>query len=206
MAKLLHIISSPRGDRSTSIAVAKTFLDAYAAKNPGDTIETLDLWKTTLPEFNGEAIKAKYAVMSGEKFTPEEDAAWKVIVKINDHFKSFDKYVVSLPMWNFGIPYKLKHYIDVLAQPGLAFSFSPGAGYTGLITGKPLVAVHSRGGVYAPGTPAEGYDLQSKYLRLVLSFIGFTDIRDIFLESTASAKGDALAKGNEQAKEIAAAF
>ena len=31
------------------------------------------------------------------------------MVRFADHFKSADKYIVSLPMWNFGIPYKLKH-------------------------------------------------------------------------------------------------
>jgi len=205
MSKILHISSSPRGERSASITVAKAFLEAYAATNPGDTIETLDLWKTTLPEFDGETVKAKYAVMSGQKFTPEEDAAWKAVVKIADHFKSFDKYVFSLPMWNFGIPYKLKHYIDLLAQPGLAFAYENG-NYRGLITGRPLVAVHSRGGAYGPGSPAEGYDLQSRYLRQVLSFIGFTEIRDIFLESTASKKDETLAQGKAHAVEIAATF
>ncbi len=133
MAKLLHISSSPRGDRSASITVAKTFLEAYAAKNPGDQIETLDLWKTKLPEFDGATIDAKYALMSGQKFTPEDEAAWQAVVKIAEHFKSFDKYVISLPMWNFGIPYKLKHYIDLIVQPGLTFSFDPNSGYSPLL-------------------------------------------------------------------------
>ena len=61
------------------------------------------------------------------------------MTKIAEHFKSADKYVFSLPMWNFGIPYKLKHFIDVLVQPGLTFSFSPETGYKGLVTGKPAV-------------------------------------------------------------------
>ena len=61
-------------------------------------------------------------------------------------FKSADKYLVSLPMWNFSIPYKLKQYIDLLVHRGLTFSFTPEGGYKGLVTGKPLVAVYARGG------------------------------------------------------------
>ena len=53
-----------------------------------------------------------------------------------ERFKGADKYLFSLPMWNFGIPYKLKHYIDVLVQPTYTFSFSPKEGYKGLVTRK----------------------------------------------------------------------
>jgi FMN-dependent NADH-azoreductase len=206
MSKILHIISSPRGERSASLTVAKTFLEAYAVKNPGDQIETLDLWKTSLPEFDGAALDAKYAVSGGQSFTPDQEAAWKSVVKIADHFKSADKYVISLPMWNFSIPYKLKHYIDVLVQPGLTVSFTPESGYKGMVTGKPLVTIYARGGDYGPGSGAEGYDLQTKYLRQILGFIGFTDIKEILVEGTASGKDGALDKGKTKAKEVAAAF
>ena len=117
--------------------------------------------KPKSPSSTAPRSTGKYAIMHGQKFTPEEDAAWQQVVALAEHFKSADKIVISLPMWNFGIPYKLKHYIDVLVQPGLAFSFSPETGYKGLITGKPLVAIYARGGAYGPGSGAEGYDAQS---------------------------------------------
>jgi FMN-dependent NADH-azoreductase len=123
MSKLLHIEASPRGKRSSSVTVAHHFIEAYRAKNPNDTVETLDLWQTELPAFDGATIDAKYAVMHGQKHTPEQLQAWNAVTKLAEHFKSADKYLFSLPMWNFGIPYRLKHYIDLLVQPGLAFSF-----------------------------------------------------------------------------------
>jgi FMN-dependent NADH-azoreductase len=205
MSKILHIISSPRGDRSASLTVAKAFLEAYRAKNPGDEIETLDLWSTEIPEFDGDTIDGKYAILHGEKFTAAQETAWQAVVKLANHFKSADKYVVSLPMWNFGIPYKLKHYIDVLLQPGLVFSFSPETGYKGLITGKPVVAIYARGGAYGPGTGGEGYDAQSSYLKQILGFIGFTGIKEIFVEPTLQ-KADAVDKGKAAATELAATF
>jgi FMN-dependent NADH-azoreductase len=205
MSKVLHLVSSPRGDRSASLTVAKTFLEAYKAGHPGDEIETLDLWTTPIPEFDGATINSKYAIMHGQAFTPEQDAAWKAVVKLAEHFKSADKYVISLPMWNFGIPYKLKHYIDVIVQPGLTFSFSPDTGYKGLVTGKPITAIYARGGAYGPGSGAEGYDAQSTYLKQVLGFIGFTDIKEIFVEPTLQ-KADAVDTGKAKAKEVAAGF
>ena len=209
MSKLLHIQVSPRIGRSASIAVAERFVEVYRARHTGDTVETLNLWETDLPEFDGATIDAKYAIMHGQPHTPAQLEAWKAVVRIADRFKSADKYLFSLPMWNFGIPYKLKHFIDVLVQPGLAFSFTPDAGYKGLITGKPVVAIYARGGAYGPGTGAEGYDAQSAYLRQVLGFIGFTDIKEIFVEPTLAgptANADAVAAGNLKATQLASAI
>ena len=205
MSKVLHIVASPRG-RSASTAVAKHFLASYLAAHPEDTVETLDLWTANLPEFDGAAIDAKYAILHGETFTPEQTAAWSAVVSVAEQFKAADKFVFSLPMWNFGIPYKLKHWIDVIAQPGLTFSFSPETGYTGLVNGKPAVAIYARGGAYGPGTGGEGYDAQTSYLKQVLGFIGITDLKEILVEPTLGDKDGALAKGNAKADEIAPTF
>ena len=74
-----------------------------------------------------------------------EKSAWKEIESIFDTFNEADKYIFSVPMWNFGLPYVLKHYIDVITQPGLAWSFSPDSGYTGLVKGK-VLAIYATGG------------------------------------------------------------
>ncbi len=209
MSKLLYIQSSPRNERSASIAVAERFLEVYRAQHPRDAVETLDLWQANLPEFDGATIDAKYAVLNGQPHTSAQFEAWQAVTRIADHFKSADKYLFSLPMWNFGIPYKLKHFIDVLVQPGLAFTFTPEAGYEGLITGKPAAVIYARGGAYGPGTGAESYDAQSVYIRQFLGFIGFTEIKEIFVEPTLAgptAKDDAVAAGNLRAAELAAAI
>lgn len=209
MAKILHIQSSPRGNRSASVAVAEHFISSYLASHPGDTVETLDLWLAKLPEFDGFTLDAKYAVLGGQSPEAEQIAAWEKVVALADHFKSADKILFSLPMWNFGVPYKLKHYIDLLAQPGLTFSYTPEEGYKGLVTGKAVAAVYARGGAYGPGTGAESYDQQSAYLKQVLGFIGLTGVSDIFVEPTlagADSKDAAIAKAKQEAGEIAATF
>jgi FMN-dependent NADH-azoreductase len=112
-------------------------------------------------------------------------------------------------MWNFSIPYKLKHYIDLLVHRGLTFSFTPGEGYKGLVTGKPLAAVYARGGAYGPVSGAESWDQQSNYLKHIFGFIGFTDIREIFIEPTEAnptSKLEAVAAASHQAAEMAAHF
>jgi FMN-dependent NADH-azoreductase len=111
-------------------------------------------------------------------------------------------------MWNFGIPYRLKQYLDIIIQPTYTFSFSPQEGYKGLVTGKPVFIAYSRGGAYASGSGGEAFDLQTKYLELALGFIGLKDIRTVIVEPTlmggpevAKAKReDAIAKARELAK------
>jgi FMN-dependent NADH-azoreductase len=184
MAKLLYIEASPRKDRSKSTQVARTFLDAYQKSHPNDSVQTLDLWATSLPSFDGTTLDAKYAIIRGQAHTPEEAQAWKSVVDVTEQFKSADRYLFSLPMWNFGVPYIVKHYIDVLVQPGLTFSFDPQSGSKGLVTGKKAAAIYARGGAYGPGTGREEYDLQSKTLTSILGFIGLTDLVNIFVEPT----------------------
>ena len=209
MAKLLHILASPRVE-SYSTRVAKAFLDSYRQERPDDRIEVLDLFQADIPPFHAPQAKAKYAVSAGQTPRDEAETAWQPVIKTINHFKGFDKYVLSCPMWNFGVPYRLKQYIDVIVQPSLTVAFSPGKGYSGLVTGKPLMLILARGGVYPTGNPAETFDFQEPYLRCIFGFIGFTDIRTVYIQGTMqspeqveAATRKAIAEAAEAAKEFA---
>jgi len=209
MARLLYIEASPRKERSASIEIARTFIGEYERTHPGDVVETLDLWQTSLPEFDGQIIDSKYVILHGLEHTEQQKRAWSAVEDVISQFTGADKYLFSLPMWNFGIPYKLKHYIDVIVQPGYTFSFSPEEGYTGLVTGKPVATIYARGGAYGPGTGGESYDLQKAYLEHILGFIGFRDFQTILVEPTLAsqeAKDKSMKAATERAKTIAAKF
>ena len=184
MSRILHLRASPRGQESFSIRAAEAFLGSFLAVHKDCQCETLDLFSAEIPEFRAPAAKAKYAVMAGQTPTGEAERAWKPVLDTINHFKSADAYVVSSPMWNFGIPYRLKDYLDVIVQPGLTFSYSPQAGYQGLVKGKAMVLVLARGGAYGSGTGGEAYDHQVTYLRTIFGFIGFSDIRTVLVEPT----------------------
>ncbi len=80
MGKLLYIQASPRTSRSHSIAVADAFVESYRGHNPDDEIAILDIFKRTLPPFDGLAVQAKYTILHGQKHTQEELDAWKASV------------------------------------------------------------------------------------------------------------------------------
>jgi len=210
MSRLLYIQASPRGKRSHCIAVADAFVESYKQKHPDDEVVTLNVFEAPVPYFDGLAVQAKYTIMHGQSHSKEELRAWEEVEKLIEQFKSADKYVLAVPMWNFSIPYRLKQYIDNLVQPGYTFSFSEEKGYEGLVTGKPLLVVYARGGEYSAGNQAETFDLQKKYTELIFGFIGFKDIRSIIVEPTLQGGPD-VAKIKQQeainkAKEIANAF
>jgi FMN-dependent NADH-azoreductase len=186
MAKILHIKASPRAGSLSTLA-AEAYLAAHLEKHPGDTVETLDVFAVDLPAFDGATLDAKYAVMSGQAHSPDQAKAWGEVVKTIEHFKSFDAIVVSAPMWNFGVPYALKHYLDVIAQPGQTFGWSPEKGYFGLVLGKPVTLFTASAGDYRPGSGAEAIDFTTPYLEWIFRFFGFADLRTIRVAPTAAA-------------------
>ena len=204
MAKLLYIESSPRKERSHSIKVANAFLNAYAQARPADSIERLDLWAEDIPSFDGAMIDAKYAVMHGQEPNADEQAAWAIVTEWANRFNAADKYLISVPMWNFGIPYRLKQYIDVVTQPGLTWSFDPATGYSGLGSGK-AVAVCSSAGVYHDGSGAEAMDLQKPTVENWLAFVGITDVQRVIVAPTL-ATPEEVSKAGDDACAAAAAI
>ncbi len=209
MSTLLYIQASPRGDRSKSIAVANAFVEAYRNKEPTVEVDTLDLFETDLPDFDGAALRAKYSILHGEDLPEDQARAWRGVEALIERFKAADKYLLAVPMWNFHIPYKLKQYIDVLVQPTYVFTYSPEEGYSGLITDKPALIVCSRGSSYSEGQARE-MDYQTSYLRDILRFIGLTDIRFVVVEPTLMVSHDvARAKVQQavaEATQLAAEF
>ena len=138
MAKLLYIQSSPRGDAAYSTRAANFFIEEYILQNPADEIEVLNLWDKELPRFDGACLEAKYAKLRRLNSTREQDQAWKAVEDIISHFTSFDKIVLSISMWNFSVPYILKHYIDIIVQPGVTYGRNSDGKLGGFVIGKRL--------------------------------------------------------------------
>jgi FMN-dependent NADH-azoreductase len=175
MATLLHISASPRGAASESLAIADAFLDAYRETHPQDTVEVWDLWDGWLPEFGPAAAAAKMAVFAGADPEGEQARAWADAQRAFRRFAVADAYLFSVPMWNAGVPYILKQFIDVVSQPGMVFGFDPASGYTGLVTGRKAAVIYTSA-VYGPAwRPGFGTDFQQSFFDDWLDWAGITD-------------------------------
>lgn len=208
MSKLLYVECSPRKQRSASIEVSQAFVNAYADANPEDTIETMDVWNLDLPEFDSEAMDAKYAGLSGTALTAAQQTAWDKIGDLARPFAAADKLLFAVPLWNFGIPYKLKHLIDVISQKDVLFNFD-GSAFSGRLIGKKATVVYARGLDYfsrPTNTPAAHFDHQKPYFEMWLNFIGITEIAAIVVEKTLFGPDiDARARADAKAEAISIA-
>jgi FMN-dependent NADH-azoreductase len=211
MAQLLVIECSPRKDRSASIEVSRAFIDAYRATHPGDSVVTLDIWNLHMPEFDGEAMAAKYAGLAGVALTATQQKAWERIRELAQPFAAADKLLFGVPLWNFSIPYKLKHLIDVISQKDVLFGFDE-TGFRGLLNGKKAMVIYARGLDYTSDssfTPEHGYDFQKPYMETWLRFIGITDVASIIVQKTLAGSaidGDARAEARRKAQALAKDF
>jgi FMN-dependent NADH-azoreductase len=208
LPKLFHLRASPRPD-SASGAGADAFVDRFNQTHPGWDIDTLDLWRESLPDFQGAALEAKYARQAGRTFNDRERDAFAVIERMVVRLAVADRVLISTPMWNFGIPYKLKQYIDLIVQPGLTFSFDPNRGYSPLLQNRPTLVILASGGDFVTGMNRGRTDMATPYLRDVLRFIGLSDQRFVLIGPTVGAATPALAAreaANRRLAEIAHGF
>lgn len=176
---ILHISSSPRGGESYSNRVAARVLEELRERHPGAAVVTRDLARTPLPHLDEDFVVATKSATG-----PQTDAQRKLLAvsdALVDELLGADIVVIATPMINFTIPSNLKTWVDYVARAGRTFSYSE-AGPKGLVTGKHVIIVAARGGVYS-GNAA--LDFQVPYLKSVLAFLGMTDVEVLEVEGTA---------------------
>jgi FMN-dependent NADH-azoreductase len=208
MSKLLHISASPRGEQSESLAVAQSFLDTFRSEHPQVPVDTWDLWDGTLPAFGPDAAAAKMAIFAGSAPSGAAAQAWQAAVDTFHRFDAADRYLFSVPMWNAGVPYVLKQFIDVVSQPGLIFGFNPALGYRGLLTGKKATVIYTSA-VYGPDRgPAFGADFQAPFFTGWLRWAGVEEVTEVhFRPNLAVADAEPGRRyAHDQARDLAKRF
>ena len=183
MPKLLHLACSPRAD-SESAAGARIFLDQFRRVRPDWDIDLMDLWRDHLPEFTGEILDAKYARLNGKVFTDAQRDGFAEAERIAIRLSLADRVLISTPMWNFSIPYKLKQWLDVIIQPGLTFRFDAAQGYLPLLKDRPTLVILASGGDFVTGMNRGRVDMATPYLREALRFVGISNVRFVPLGPT----------------------
>jgi FMN-dependent NADH-azoreductase len=205
---VLNIQSSPRGAKSASIAVTNAFLDAYQVLHSDATIDTLNVWEENLPDFDSEAIGAKYKGVSHKPMDAAEAEIWERIQSLAKRFQRADRIVLGVPMWNFAFPYKLKQLIDLACQRNYLFTFANGVFGPLLKTPRALV-VYTRGQTYSEDspTPPSRFDHQTAYINFWLHFIGVQQVETVIVENTWSDNApENIARGQNEARNHAAGF
>ncbi|UFP96249.1 FMN-dependent NADH-azoreductase [Gloeobacter morelensis] len=202
--RLLHIDASPRGERSVSRRLTGEFVAAWKASHPDGEMTYRDLGREPVPHVNEAWIAGAFT--PPDQHTPESKTAIEISDRLIDEFVAADCYVLGAPMYNFNVPSTLKAYIDQIVRVGRTFTVDGDGNYQGLVSGKKLLVVTSRGGNYRPGSPAQPYDMQEPFLRLIFGFIGITDVSFIHADSLQfgdEARDQSLAEARAKIAEVA---
>ncbi len=193
---ILHIDSSPLGDRSVSRQLTARVWADLKKKHPDSKLIMRDLGASPLPHLDGATIGAFYTPVdqrneaSGKAIALSDQAVDEVIAA--------DIIIIGAPMWNFGIPSVLKAWIDHIVRAGRTFKYGAAGVESLLPPGKKVIIVSSRGGVYSEG-PMKLMDYQENYLKAVLGFIGLTDVSFIRAEGVAMGE-DAVKRAMQSAE------
>lgn len=183
MPSLLAIKVSPRFDSSISRKLTDRFVDEWRAKHPGAGIVIRDLARDQPPYVDLPWIGGAFA--PPEYQNSDNHKAIAVSDELVAELRGTDHLLIGTPMYNFSIPAVLKAWIDHIVRIGVTV----GTDNVGLLTGKKATIIIASGGNFSPGSPIEGYNQASGYLRQVLGWIGITDV-DIILADRARAGQD----------------
>jgi len=206
--RLLNIICSPRGEKSASITIVNAFLDAYSKRFPEMFVDTLNVWEENFPDFDSQAIGAKYKRISKEPMNGTEQEVWDQVEALAKRFQQADRIVLGIPMWNFSYPYKLKQLIDLVSQRNMLFTFD-GVRYGPMLKISRALVIHARGQSQEKNKEMDspGFEHQSAYIDFWLKFIGVEEVHSLMVEHTWDGLAqEAITKARTQAIMIAADF
>ncbi len=176
MSSLLVLNSSASGAASVSRLLVETAIADILASAPETRVLNRDLDTDTIPHLTSTNL----AGVRGTPETAEQFAARELSDALIAELKAADTIIIGAPMYNFSVPTTLRSWFDFVLRAGETFRYTE-AGPEGLITGKRVIVVQSRGGLYSEG-PAKAIDFQEPYLRQLLGFIGLTDVSFIHAE------------------------
>jgi FMN-dependent NADH-azoreductase len=182
--KLLHIDASPRGARSRSGQIGQHLLNALSAIYANMSVETLNLFDADLPAFDQAAVEGRYGLLVGNPVPEKQQSAWLKLQEVAMHFLSFDTWLFTVPMWNFGIPYRLKQYIDCVTHPGMTFRNDLSGNVEGLAAGRTAIIVAASAMPFGKAPDIDRLDFQLSYLKVWLGFVGVTDIHSVRVAGT----------------------
>lgn len=181
MKKIIHITSSTNGENSFSTQLGKAIIEKIQTQYPDSEITNRDLIADPAPYVSAEHVAAF--------FTPEDLHTMEMIesasyskTAVNELLES-DILVISAPLINLSIPAQLKSWIDHITRSGQTFRYSE-AGPEGLVRGKKVFLALSGGSVYSEGMMKD-YDNMVPYLKVILGFLGMTDLTVYWAEGTA---------------------
>ena len=199
MNNLLVINSSAAREGSVSRELVEFAVDRLLQTSPRMNVVRRDLGANPVPHLTTDTL-------NGVRGSPANDAerdARALSDALIAELRAADTIVIGAPMYNFGVTTALRAWFDHVLRAGETFSYSS-AGPNGLLPGKKVIVIESRGGLYSEG-PAKVIDFQEPYLRHLLGFVGITDVTFIHAEKIGygpEARTEAIANAKARISDV----
>lgn len=193
--RFFRLDSSLRADGSVSRGLADTVEQEWRREHPGAEWIRRDVGLDPLPPVWPKAVSALMSPPEHVRTVGELEAT-ALARKLVDELLDADAYLFAAPIYNWGIPQQVKQWID-LVMTDLRAAQPDGP----LLAGRPAVLVEARGGGYAPGTPREGWDHSTPYLRRILGDLWGLDLVTAEAELTLAEVTPAMESLRELAKQ-----
>ena len=194
---LFRLDASIRTEGSHSREIADIVEREWLADNPGDTIVRRHIGTEPVPA-------TAWAAAVGAGMTPEDQRSAEQLDAVAlakaevDRMVDADALLFAVPLYNFGVSQHFKTWVDlVVTDPRMA------AGTTPAIAGKPAVLATVRGGNYSEGTPREGWDHATGWMRRILEDVWQLDLRVVEREFTLVGVNPALDQFKDVADQLA---
>jgi FMN-dependent NADH-azoreductase len=181
---------------SQSRALADLVEAEWSAEHPDSVITRRDLGTTPLPATIWRDVITSGRLEAAE-LSPEQRDARALATAVADELIDADALLLAIPLYNWGVAAHVKAWYDVAyADPRIS---------GGALKGKPAVLATVLGGNYNPGTPKEGWDYSTPWLRRVIEEVWGADLLVVQRQFTLVGVNPALDQFTDQAAEIKAA-
>lgn len=171
MKTLLRIDSSLRVKNSYSRNAGDNFVRAWEELNPEGSISIREVGTSHIPHLEQEVL---------EKFHTAGDTSDRL--KLSDQLIAelfgCDEILITVPMYNFGIPSSLKAYFDLVLRTGKTFRYDADKAI-GLLQNKKTYILSAMGELRS-----DMPNLVEMHLQQILNFIGIREIYYYSLDGT----------------------
>lgn len=175
---LFRLDASIRTDGSASREIADVVEAEWLAAHPGDTVERRHVGVDVLPA-DAWGLSVGAAWTPAAERSPEQQAAVALAAQLVDELLAADAILLAVPLYNFGVSQHVKTWVDLIISDPRA-----GAGAPPFLAGKRVVLSTVRGGAYGAGTPREGWDHSTAFLRRIIEDVWGADLTVVERELT----------------------
>jgi len=178
---------------SQSRALADRVESEWTSAHSDSVVTRRDIGTEPLPSTLWREVVTSGFVPEAD-LTPAQREARATATTLADELIDADAILLAIPLYNWGVAAHVKSWYDV--------TYADDRIKNGALQGKPVVLATVLGGNYNPGTPKEGWDHSTPWLRRVIEEVWGADLLVVQRQFTLVGVNPAMDQFTDLANEI----